>query len=121
MGMKDLFGDLPFEEFVQRGLNAQNAADTAKRKGMANVHANNVTWNNRATEIIHSLPSGWIGIGEDMRHIVTDKIGHPTHPNAWGALTNSCLRAGWFKPTGKWISPKDVKSHSRPTREYRRL
>lgn len=97
------------------------AGKAAKADGIASVKDHNVTWIDQGLAVIGALPVGWVGIGEDLRRIVVTRIGKPNHPNAWGALVNTSLKRGWFTPTGHWLSPADVKSHSRPTRQYRKV
>lgn len=112
--MKDLFGDEPYDE---RDLRKARAARDA---GINRVLGNNELWRMEALAEMQKLYRGWTGTAEDIRFGIAPKIGVPTHPNAWGGLMNAAIRRGWFTPTGNWISPRDVKSHSRPTREYRR-
>jgi len=95
-------------------------AREARDAGIAQVLDHNEAWRIAALAEMEKLFRGWVGTAEDIRINITPKVGVPKHPNAWGGLMNAALKRGWFTPTGKWISPTDVKSHSRPTREYRR-
>ncbi len=109
------FGDDLFRQSQPRD---RTQARDARDEGMARVLSKNEAWRDAALTEMGKLFRGWIGTAEDIRINITPKVGSPTHPNAWGGLMNAAIRRGWFAPTGKWIAPADVKSHSRPTREY---
>ncbi len=56
--------------------------------------------------------------GEDLRFHVTSMVGHPNHPNAYGALINTLVRRKIIKPTGEYRAMRDDSSHARKTPVY---
>ncbi len=56
--------------------------------------------------------------GEDIRFYVSQEIGCPTHPNAYGALINTLVRRKIIKPTGEYRAMRDDSSHARKTPVY---
>ena len=108
-GMDDLFGDRD-----------RKKAREARDDGIKKVLDHNEQWRINAMDGYRRMPRGWIGTGEDIRFLLAPVIGFPRHPNGWGGIMNAALRRGWYTPTGKWIAPQSVKSHSRPIREYQR-
>ncbi len=56
--------------------------------------------------------------GEDIRFVMSRKIGFPAHPNAWGALINTLVRRKIIRPTGEYRAMKDQNSHARKTPVY---
>ena len=57
--------------------------------------------------------------GEDIRMEVTMIMGHPNHPNAWGALINTLIKRKIIVPTGEHRQMKDSRSHARSTPVYK--
>lgn len=58
--------------------------------------------------------------GEDVRELcLRNNVGNALHPNGWGAIILRMKRGGMLDETGVWRSPRDKRSHARPTREYR--
>src|SRR4051812_12194544 len=57
--------------------------------------------------------------GERLRHIVSEKIGNPHHPNAWGANFKNVLMKfpGLLREVG-WEKPTDGKSHASRKSSY---
>jgi len=75
-------------------------------------------WKEGAMRLIRQRFRGCEVTGEDFRFICEAAGLFPHHPNAWGALTLSMKRSGLLRETGQWRSPRDPKSHARPTRVY---
>lgn len=69
-------------------------------------------WRRRAMDLIRGLPSGWSGIGEDIRRMVMETVGTPHHFNCWGALILGALRSGHLVKTGEVRSSALVTSHA---------
>jgi hypothetical protein len=83
-------------------------------EGIAVTTDANESWHDSTLKIIARIPTGWTGIGEDLRRFVLDAgAGSPKHPNAWGALSMSAIKAGLFVQTGEYRKPQSVKSHAR--------
>lgn len=76
-------------------------------------------WRDKAIALIIRTHAGSEGIAEDFRNTCESHGIFAHHPNAWGALTLHMKRKGMLCETGEWRSPKDNKSHARPTRVYR--
>ena len=63
----------------------------------------------------------WDFTGEEIRFDVTMGIGHPNHPNAWGALINTLIKRKIIVPTGEHRQMKDKTSHARQTPVYKAI
>jgi hypothetical protein len=80
-----------------------------------------VVWVNSATELVREIPTGWEGLGEDIRlQLIEDGMWEPHTYHCWGALIGRCVRRGWFVWIGELASPKDTPSHASKTMKYRR-
>lgn len=78
-------------------------------------------WVPLAQRKVASLPPDWTGTGEDIRvELMRDGAPMPHHPNAWGGLVNSCLKAGLLHKTGRHGQMRAVRSHARSTPIYSR-
>jgi hypothetical protein len=75
-------------------------------------------WRDKCVALILNVWSGREAIAEDFRMLCEDHGLFAHHPNAWGALILHLKRQGMLRATGEWRSPKDNKSHARPTRVY---
>jgi|SRR5215813_12221408 len=117
-GMKDLFGD----QLYTPGGMPKSSVDGKKARdaGLERVWENAGPYKYQALQIVFDLPRGWIGTGEDVRHLVIAKIGPAYDYHFWGALTREVKKRGWLVPTGNRVTPKDKASHARPIDEYRR-
>jgi hypothetical protein len=97
-------------------------ATALRDKGVANVlEKAGRSWSEHAIRLIRQRFVGQEVTGEDFRFICEASGVIPHHPNGWGALTLTMKRAGLLKETGQWRSPRDPKSHARPTRVYKVL
>jgi hypothetical protein len=102
------------------------ASAQARDEGMERVVDNNNDWARLAfiqLEQISHAHGGWANtehgvMGEDIRCMLTPRIGKPSSPHAWGALTNAAIRKGLIVATGQYRSMKDVRSHARKTAIY---
>ena len=94
-------------------------ADLFKTAGIELVTSHNLSWMDRALEIIAGLGAGRLVTGEDMRHAVQDAIGRPGHHNAYGALISHAVRRNLLLKTGEWTKMRDPQSHARMTPVYR--
>ncbi len=56
--------------------------------------------------------------GEDLRFGLSNGVGLPHHPNAWGALINTLVRRKIIRPTGEYRAMRDDSSHARKTPVY---
>ena len=109
-GMKNLFGDEPFDATQSRA---------ARDAGLNLVHSNNSAWLDSIIFLIGSLPPGWCGTGEDIRRL-SHNCGKPKHHNAWGAVVAVAIKRKLLTRTGRRLKMKSVRSHARQTDEYRR-
>ena len=97
-----------------------DAGVKARDDGIAAVTTSNLTWMDRAIEMVRDI-SQFIGTGEDLRHLLLHKgLSVPSHPNAWGALIRQCRNENLIHTTGRWRRPRDKASHARPILEYRK-
>lgn len=84
----------------------------------------NAIWRHKVLAFIETeIPQGWVGTGEDIRHMATeDGIANPGHPNAWGAVIMFAVKnKRWLQWTGKVVPMRDKSSHARITRQYVRF
>jgi hypothetical protein len=96
--------------------------DAGRDDGIERVSAKNKEWLGRYMRLLPQIPVGTVLTAEDIRLVLTDFIGHPTSPNAWGAAANSAARShGLLRKTGNYRKPKATKSHSRMIQEYVRV
>lgn len=119
----DLFSDArrlssPFLSGEEPVVTAKDLRDAALEQVIENA---GLSWQQQAIACIRSCWLGREGITEDFRHTCERQGLHPHHPNAWGALTRTMKRQNLLQETGQWRSPKDHKSHARPTQVYRVL
>lgn len=70
-------------------------------------------WKSAATQLIQDALSGQEVLAEDWRLLCEQHGIQPHHPNAWGGLTYSLLRAGVIVDTGRLSKSKDPRSHAR--------
>ena len=70
-------------------------------------------WQAAATHLIQGMFAGQEVLAEDWRLLCREHGINPHHPNAWGGLTNSLLRAGVIIDTGRLSKSKDPRSHAR--------
>lgn len=80
--------------------------------GMARTTGLSPKWAAEAMAAIIAIPRGWQGMGEDIRVLVGDKVGHPHHPNCWGALIMGAMRKGLLVKTGVWKGARAKASHA---------
>jgi hypothetical protein len=103
------------------------ASRAARDDGIAQVGAGRSprgrsAWLDSAMSVVARLPSGWVGIGEDIRRIVLNSpAGPPHHPNAWGALIRCAATEGYLVQTGDQKPMTAVRSHARQSLQWRRL
>lgn len=97
-------------------------AKDARDAALDTVLNKNWIWRSQIMSFIETLPQGWVGTGEDIRHLAQeDGIINPGHPNAWGAAIMYAVKKGWLQRTGKMYQPKDKASHARGIWEYVRF
>ena len=77
-------------------------------------------WRNRVYDYVVCLPYGKEVTGEDIRRACESRGITPHHPNAWGGTINGLIKRGILTKTGRWVQPKDKRSHARPTQMMRR-
>lgn len=108
----------PFLNGEKDEATAQDLRDAALEQVIDNA---GIDWQQQAIACIRACWLGREGITEDFRHTCEHQGLRPHHPNAWGALTRTMKRHNMLQETGEWRSPKDHKSHARPTQVYRVL
>lgn len=74
--------------------------------GIAKVKANNEQWMVDAMAILRDWKAPVEVTAENIRLVVASKIGEPTHPHAWGALTRSAAVKGVIADTGRSTQSK---------------
>lgn len=108
--MKDLFGYEPPAP--------TNRARKARDQALTKVAKNSGDWFGKAMQAVTDMPTGWRGIGEDLRLEIEARIGKPHHHNAWGSVTNQAVRRGLLIKTGTLSQMKTAKSHARASMIY---
>jgi hypothetical protein len=105
----DLFGD-----------KTPSGADL-RDEGIARVSEHNLNWLDACVSEVRLFRFMHVTFtGEDIRFHCTQRVGHPAHHNAWGALTNVCIRRDIIRPTGEHRPMRDPISHARQTPVYTR-
>lgn len=112
MGNLDGQGDL-FSDSFDAGK-----ARAGRDDGMARVSEGEVKFAEYFSEVIASLPHGWVGTCEDIRR--GWKGPSPHHPNVWGASWNAAKRLGLLIEMPQQVHMTAVRSHARKTHLYRR-
>jgi hypothetical protein len=98
---------------VQSGRAAANA-------GIAKVLANtNPAWKAAWSIYVYNLPTGWTGLGEQIRFSL-ETLGWFAHENAWGGMVSGAIKKGILEQTDVWAYPTDVPSHASAKRLLRR-
>ncbi len=99
------------------------SGELLRDEGIAKVSEHNGKW----MELAIREAGKWVAVetdqprtftGEDIRFQVLWTIGHPGHPNAFGALINTLVRRKIIKPTGEYRAMRDENSHARKTPVY---
>lgn len=98
-----------------------HAAKLDRDAALSRVAANAEPWTEQALKAISRSHMPATFTGEDIRRLVTDAIGSPHHPNAFGALVNLAVRRGMIAKTGQWTAMTGPKSHARQTPLYRKV
>lgn len=88
-------------------------AVAAGQAAMSTVLSNNASWKDMAMNAVIGLPFATKGTFEDFRNKVVGTVGEPGHPNAWGALANVLIKAGFLQNTGEVAAMTGPKSHGR--------
>lgn len=117
-GMKDLFGDQYYE---QRKPPSSDLGHALKEQGLELVKVNSGDWFGRALMVIVSVEKGWIGIAEDLRFLIVERIGRPHTDKVWGSLISQAIKHHLLARTGRRLKMRDPNSHARLTDEYRRV
>ncbi len=95
------------------------SGELLRDEGIAKVIGNNNRWFELCVEAAKTYieyPATFTG--EDIRLYCQRYVGHPTHPNAFGALINTLVRRKIIRPTGEYRAMRDSSSHSRRTPVY---
>jgi hypothetical protein len=95
-------------------------ARAARDEAIQRISSSAANWMPRARLAVQALPAGWEGTGEDIRLHLLRLLEPPHHHNAWGALVNHCVKAGWLEWTGSIRNMRTRRSHARSTKVYRR-
>jgi len=100
-----------------------DAGRELRDEGIASVSENSMSWHDKAfvealfLRYLDAFPFGFIS--EDIRQPISDKVGNPHHPNAWGALTMHLEKAGYIRKTGEYRQMRLKSSHARSTPVYK--
>lgn len=97
---------------------AKQARDEAIEQVLTNAGDD---WRERALQVIRETPASFEFIGEDIRLSCEENGIRPHHPNAWGGLIASAVKAGLIVATGEYRTPKSKNSHARKSQVYRRV
>lgn len=65
-----------------------------------------------ATAVIEEIAAGERVTGETIRKRCEEYGIRPKTPKTWGALTMHAISRGLLARTGKYVTPRDVKSHA---------
>jgi hypothetical protein len=113
---------------MHTGFPILDAIESAKARdeGIEQSTENNSEWISLAfleLEQIAKGIDGWSNLehgfsGEDIRNILTPRIGQPSSPHAWGTLIMHAVRRKIITATGRYVPMRDVKSHARKTPVY---
>jgi len=76
-------------------------------------------WFMEALKVIRKLHPANKFTGEDIRHIVTKRLGKPHHPNVWGALIRKAFNEGYLMYTREYRPMRDPQAHGRSTPVYK--
>jgi len=93
-------------------------ARVARDTGIARVTKDD--FRGRVYDYVLSLQRGTEMTGEDIRRACEARGIFAHHSNAWGGTINGLIRGGYLTKTGRWVQPKDIRSHARPTQALRR-
>jgi hypothetical protein len=94
---------------------------TLRDLGLDRTREANKIWFERGLECIRDLfPPGWIGIAEQWRFVIEDRIGSPMSEKTWGSLTAQAEKRGLIERTGRHGQMKDERSHARESPEWMR-
>jgi hypothetical protein len=108
---------------AQRAVNEITNGEQLRDQGIKQVSEHNENWMDEAIRAVKL----WIRLGflnedftgEDIRIQCLKLMGHPRHPNAWGALINTLIKRKIIVPTGEYRAMKDSSSHARKTPVYK--
>lgn len=92
----------------------------ARDAGLGAVREKSGTWFDRAMAAVIALAPEWVGTGEDLRLLLTERCGPPHSHYVWGALIAQAVEREYLHPTGRRVPMRTVKSHARRTDVYRR-
>lgn len=85
-------------------------------EGIARVMLSNETWMDRAfKEMQRFLLKQKVITGESVRLHISESIGGPSTPHAWGALIRKAVKSGLIRDTGRTTKMSDPRSHARRT------
>ena len=95
------------------------SGELLRDEGIAKVSDNNDNWMQLAIMDAEGFVHRHLCFtGEDIRFYLVQRVGHPGHSNAWGALINTLVRRKIIKPTGEYRAMRDDSSHARKTPVY---
>ena len=116
---------------MHTGLPILDAIESSKARdeGMQQSSENNSEWMALALIELEQLSNGAAGwsnlesgfTGEDIRNILTPRIGKPRSPHGWGTLIMHAVRRKMIAATGRYVPMRDVRSHARKTAVYQFL
>jgi len=86
-------------------------------EGIEQVEDNSRSWQERAFDVVQSIPSG-ILMGEDIHRKVASSIGEPHHPNSYGALIMRAIKSGLLVKTGEYKHSSRPSAHARVNPVY---
>lgn len=90
----------------------QPTAEALRDAGIASVTKNEKTWLEDAHALIARYPTEEAN-AEELRTWVEDRLGAPSHQNAWGGLFIGAVRKGILKNSGVYVKSSRPASHAR--------
>jgi hypothetical protein len=95
----------------------QPTATQLRDQGIASVTKNEATWLEKAHALIARYPSNEAN-AEELRTFVEDRLGAPSHQNAWGGLFIGAVRKGLLTNLGIYTVGKRPSGHGRRVANY---
>ena len=103
-------------------MSVLSEGDIARDKGLALISKNaGEAWMSKAIDCCMCHADAFpnrIVTGEYLRHLIEDEVGKAHSPNVYGSVVRRLRNRGVLIPTGRWVKPRDVASHSSPKPEY---
>lgn len=95
-------------------------AEQLRDEAISRVIFNSGKWMPVALNEVNLLPDDFVGMGEDIRRFVADRIGNPRDEHAWGALVMLAAKRRLIEPIHEFRKPRDPKSHASKKQAWRK-